>query len=63
MAGWTNVMDNTLDLFQFGAEGTVVILAYTKGNDGALITAYDITGYGTVLVLLSGPAADLKNMT
>lgn len=64
MAGWTKVMDNTMDLSQYGGEGTVVVLAYMKGNDGALIATYDITGYGTMFMLLSGPAADLiENMT
>lgn len=62
MPGWTKIMDNTIDLSQppFYAEGIVNILAYTKGNDGAMITAVEVTGYGTVIMLLSGPAADLE---
>lgn len=61
MPGWTKVMDNTMDLSQFGAEGTVIILGFTKGNDGAMITLYEVTGSGvTVIVLLSGPASDLE---
>ncbi len=49
MTGWEKVADNTIEYLGY----MVYALAYQKGNDAAIITAYTYSGYN-LLVLLAG---------
>jgi len=63
MGGWTNVMDTTMDLSQLGMgmEGIVVMLAYSKGDDGVVIMITDaVPEYDTLISVASGPASGLE---
>ena len=58
MAGWTKVYDNTIEYMgmSFG------ILEFTSGNDATVVWAEQVTGVGTIIVALSGPASGLESM-
>jgi hypothetical protein len=55
MAGWETVMDNT---FEYGGY-SMSILECTSGSDATIVCAFQYTGVGTIIAVLSGPASSL----
>ena len=59
MSGWETVMDNT---FEYGGY-SMSVLVYTSGNDATVVCAFQYTGVGTIIEVLSGPASSIPSMT
>jgi len=54
MSGWEKVLENTTPDTSTGTLITMYSLAYTKGNDAAVIITFDYSG-AHIMLLLAGP--------